>query len=263
MTAAGFEALLAEGMALDVEAYWGAGFLAGRYVPGEVSWRWPEVVRPYLEEATRLLDMGTGEGRVLLSLAPLPPFSVAYEAWWPTVSAAAETLLPNGVQVVVCLGSDDNTMPSGAGRSLPFADRAFDIVTNRHEAFDPQDVRRLLRARGTFVSQQVGSDEEDSVRALLGLSAQGSSWSLDRACSQVELAGLAVEQSAEERVVSRFRDIAAMVGYLRSTPWAVPEFDLVAMRRRLELLHDRCSRTGSIDAVGHRFWLAARASSSA
>jgi cyclopropane fatty-acyl-phospholipid synthase-like methyltransferase len=44
-----FELLLAEGVALDVDA------------------------------AKRMLDMGTGDGSVLRSLAPLPALTVAYE----------------------------------------------------------------------------------------------------------------------------------------------------------------------------------------
>lgn len=254
-----FAALLAEGMALDVEAHWGAGFLAGRYLPGEVSWSWPAAARPYLASASRLLDMGTGEGSALLSLAPLPLFAVAYEQWRATVPAAVATLRPAGVHLVVCMGSDENTAGTHTGPALPFADASFDVVTNRHEAFDPDDVRRLLRPGGTFVTQQVGSDESDSVRALLGLPPQGPAWNLDVARSQLGSAGFAVEQQAEERVTMRCTDVAAFIGYVRSTPWAVPEFDPVAMRGRLEALHDRCAHGGSIDAVGHRFWVAARA----
>ncbi len=258
MTEEDFTALLAEGMALDVDAYWGAGFLAGRHVTGEGSWRWPDVVRPYLGHASALLDMGTGEGSALLSLGPLPPFTVAYEGWQATMAAATATLRPHGVHLVVCLGADDNTAAARTHPSLPFADASFDVVTNRHESFDAADVRRLLRPAGVFVTQQVGSQETDSVRALLGLPRQGPSWNLDVASAQVSAAGLTVERRGEERVTTRFSDIAALVGYIRSTPWSVPEFDPVRMRSRLRLLHDRCRRSGSVDAVAHRFWLAAR-----
>ena len=33
-----FESLLAEGLALGFEAYWGAGLLRHRYQPGATSW---------------------------------------------------------------------------------------------------------------------------------------------------------------------------------------------------------------------------------
>ena len=72
-----FADLLAEGLAVDVEAHWGAGFLAGRYLPGRPSWTWPEVTRRYLDGAERLLDMGTGDGSQLRALEPWPACTIA------------------------------------------------------------------------------------------------------------------------------------------------------------------------------------------
>jgi SAM-dependent methyltransferase len=255
--AARFETLLTDGLAVDVEARWGAGFLDGRYVPGEPSWRWPQIAGPYLADAERLLDMGTGDGGQLLGLEPLPSFTIAYEEWWPTVPAAVETLRPYGVKLVVCLGSDDNTATRRTRPALPFADAAFDVIANRHEAFDADDIARLLRPGGHIVTQQVGGDEEASVRGLLGL-APRADWSLARAADQLAAAGLTVVDDGEERPTARFTDIAALVAYVRSTPWSVPEFNPVEMRTRLRELHERCVRHGSVDAVSHRFWIAAR-----
>lgn len=253
-----FETLLAEGLAVDVEARWGAGFLDGRYVPSEPSWTWPQIARPYLAEAGRLLDMGTGDGGQLLMLEPLPPFTVAYEEWWPTVPAAIETLRPYGVDLVVCLGSDDNIATRRTRPALPFADATFDVITSRHEAFDADDITRLLRPGGHFVTQQVGGDEEASVREMLGLAAQTEPWTLAEARAQLESAGLVIVDAGEERQAARYTDIAALIAYVRSTPWSVPEFDPVEMRTRLSELHERCVRDGSVDAVSHRFWIVAR-----
>ena len=92
-----FEQLLAEGLRLDVEAYWGAGLLPGRLSAESPSWSYPAMARSILTNAQSALDMGTGEGGVLASLAPLPTLTVAYEGWWTTVSAAQERLEPLGV----------------------------------------------------------------------------------------------------------------------------------------------------------------------
>ncbi len=253
-----FETLLAEGLAVDVEAQWGAGFLEGRYVPGEPSWTWPQIARPYLTDSRRLLDMGTGDGAQLLTLAPLPPLTIAYEEWQPTVPVAVETLRPYGVRLVVCLGSDDDTDSRRTRPGLPFAAGAFDVIVNRHEAFDPDDVRRMLRPGGVFVTQQVGRDEGASVRALLGLDPYAAEWTLAVARDQLIAADFTVVDAGEERVPARYTDIAALIAYVRSTPWSVPGFDPVTMRDRLRLLHERCVRDGGIDAVTHRFWVAAR-----
>jgi SAM-dependent methyltransferase len=244
------DALLDEGFGLDVEAYWGAGFLAGRYVPGETSWTWPGLVQRYAA-GTALLDLGTGEGGVLAGLPGLPPLTVATEEWLATVPAAARTLLPQGIRLVVCGTARENTAPGAPRRlGLPFRDSSYDVVLSRHTAFDPAEVRRVLRPGGVFVTQQVGS-----VRALLDLPRTAATyWDRPEAVRQTEAGGLTVTASGEERPVAVSTDVAALVGYLRTIPWSVPELDRDAMRPVFERLH----AGGRIEAISHRFWLAAR-----
>jgi SAM-dependent methyltransferase len=257
-----FDDLLAEGLGLDVEAYWGAGFLEGRYRVKAPPWTWRELARPHLACADSALDMGTGEGGRLVDLAPLPRFTVAYEEWWPTVPAAAARLLPTGVNLVVCRGSVDNTElagpPDPLRPGLPFADHSFDVVLNRHECFDPAEVLRILRPSGVFLTQQVGSLDTDSLRDMLGLDPAGGRWDRSLARRQVESAGLEVADSGEDFSPFEFTDIAALIGYVRTIPWAVPEFDATSMRGLLRRLQQRCETQGGVVGVSHRFWLAAR-----
>jgi SAM-dependent methyltransferase len=252
-----FELLLAEGVALDVEAYWGAGFLQDRYQPGAPSWSWSDLVRANLDAATRMLDMGTGDGSVLRSLAPLPALTVAYEEWVATLPRAITTLRSLGVHLVLCQGSDDNVERVRTRPMLPFQDGVFDVVLNRHEAFDAKDVCRLLTPGGVFTTQQVGLREPDSVRELLGLPPISSlvSWDLAEAIRQVESAGLSVTGCGEETPPTRFTDVAALIGYIRSTPWNFPDWDVESMRPLLRDVHARCERDGAVTARTHRFWL--------
>jgi hypothetical protein len=254
-----FDRLMAEGLNLDVEAFWGAGFLPGRLRADEPSWSYEAMARPILAEAETGLDMGTGEGGVLASLAPLPRVMVAYEEWWPTVPAAKAKLTPLGVHLVVALGSTDNVAKPDAPRrpGLPFRSGIFDVVLNRHEAFDPFEVRRIIKPRGRFLTEQVGSDEAASVRALLGLPLDERVWKADVAVAQLEQAGWVVEEVYENRLTARFSDIAALIGYIRSIPWAFEDLDWVAAMRRLRQLH-ALSRSRPIEAVSHRFVVTAR-----
>ncbi|TDO36421.1 methyltransferase family protein [Kribbella sp. VKM Ac-2527] len=249
-----FEELLDEGFGVDVEAHWGAGFLTGRYRAGATSWTWAGLTDPALQGASAALDLGTGEGGKLAELPGLPPLTVATEEWMATVPAAVQTLVPRGIHLVVAGGARENTRPTEARRTgLPFRDSSYDVVLSLHDAFDPEEVRRVLKPGGRFVTQQVGSDETASVRALLGLDTEPEGWDLAEAIRQTEAGGLRVTGSGEERPAARFTDIAALIAYLRTIPWSVPELDRSAMHDKFAELHTR----GELHSISHRFWLSA------
>jgi SAM-dependent methyltransferase len=152
----------------------------------------------------------------------------------------------------VCGGARENIRPADQSRTgLPFKDASYDVMLSRHDAFDPAEVRRILKPGGRFVTQQVGSDETASVRALLGLDTEPEGWGLAEAVRQIEAGGLRVTGSGEERPRCRFTDLAALVGYLRTIPWSVPELDRITMRDTFADLHTR----GDLTAITHCFWL--------
>jgi SAM-dependent methyltransferase len=256
-----FEQLVAEGLRLDVEAYWGAGLLSERLSAESPSWSYPAMARSILSSAQSALDMGTGEGGVLASLAPLPRLTVAYEEWWPTVPAAQARLKPLGVHLVVALGSADNVGERDLQRrrpGLPFCSEAFDVILNRHEAFDPFEIFRIIKPGGRFLTQQVGSDEAASVRTLLGLPIDRSAWAAAPAIDQLQPAGWVIDDVREDRLTMKFADIAALIGYVRTIPWAYQDLDWARVKPRLQQLHFQ-SQSDPIEAISHRFLVLARA----
>lgn len=251
-----FEELLTEGATVDVST-WGAGFLPGRYLEEQPPWDYADIVAPYLRGANTMLDMGTGDGSKLLGLRPLPPRTVAYEEWPPTVPAARRTLRPAGVALVRCQGSVDNTDSSGADHpQLPFRDGAFDLVVNRHECFSPADVFRVLRPGGVFVTQQVGAGDRGELPAMFGVETPAlRPWDLAAARRQVEDVGFVVLGGGEAELDMACTDVGALVAYIRSVPWQLPDFDVHRYRERLFALYERGQE---IRWSTSRFWLAAR-----
>lgn len=252
----GFDELLTEGESVDVST-WGAGMLTGRLVEDPPPWHYPELLRPYLDSADSVLDLGTGDGARLLEARPLPTHAVACEGWAPTLPAAAANLRPAGVSLVHCEDGPENTdpAPDPDHPGLPFRDASFDLVVDRHTSFDPSDVHRVLRAGGTFVTQQVGSRHGSEVRALLGLPpADAVTWDLAAAVDQVAAAGFEVVDSGEAFPRMRWTDVGALVAYLRSVPWYLPDFTVAAYRDRLCELHE----SGRMEVDFHLFWLVAK-----
>ena len=91
---------------------------------------------------------------------------------------AAATLRPHGIPVVQVEGAPDNDCQDGVRGRLPYADRAFDCVANRHESFLATEVFRILKPGGRFITQQVDLHWDDDFYAALGLDVpdQPESW---------------------------------------------------------------------------------------
>ncbi|TMR08590.1 hypothetical protein ETD86_47130 [Nonomuraea turkmeniaca] len=76
-------------------------------------------------------------------ITPLPPRTVVTEGYAANVPVARRRLEPLGVEVTETTG--------------PFPAGSFGLIINRHEAYDPREIGRLLADGGTFVTQQVGA----------------------------------------------------------------------------------------------------------
>ena len=245
--------LLAEAAAHPTSG-WDFTWLGDRMQSAGVPWHYPAIVERFVAGASSVLDMGTGGGEFLSALRYLPRRAVATEGWQPNVRVAADRLRPLGVSVVQDEGAVDNVdqgEQAPRGR-LAFRDGAFDLVINRHEAYNPAEVCRVLRFGGHFLTQQADSGGADA-RALLGLDPPEKPL-FDRriAVAQLEAAGMHVRDGDSAIETIRFTDIGAFAWYLRMIPWTVPDFAIDARREALLALYDRGE---PLVLHGLRFWV--------
>jgi SAM-dependent methyltransferase len=240
----GYDELIHEALTTPFEG-WDFAVLHGRMTTdGALPWDYEQLVRDRLPTATSLLDLGTGGGELLASLAPLPPRTAATEGYPPNVPIARRRLEPLGVEVAEASGA------------LPFPDGSFDLITNRHETYDPHEIRRLLARGGTFITQQVaGRDLEEINQALHGPPHKDADWGLTTATAAT---GLDVIWSQEAGFTTTFHDIGALVLFLRVVSWQVPDFDIDKYDARLRALHGDMERGHPLRATAHRFALLAR-----
>lgn len=191
-----------------------------------------------------LLDMGTGGGEFLASLAPLPPLVVATEAYPPNVSVARERLTSHGVKVVEV--SDEH--------ALPLPDAAFDLVLNRHEYYDTAELYRIMQPGGVFLTQQVGMGELAELNAFLGAPTYSAEpyWSLDDEVDKLRRAGFDIVRVEQADIASVFHDVGAIVYVLKVIEWQVPDFSVERYRERLLALHDEIQHHGPFRAHGER-----------
>lgn len=230
---------------------WDFSALHGRLTETPPPWDYRTVIASHLARAEHLLDMGTGGGEFLAGLDALPARVTATEGYPPNIPVATRRLEPLGVRVVA-IDADET-------RALPLPDDGFDVVINRHEYYDPDEIRRILAPGGVFITQQVGGDDLSELNTALGdHPPEHSDWNAGFARRQLEQAGLRVTDSRERHSPGEFRDIGAVVLYLRLTPWQITGYRLADYGDRLRELHDRITAAGPLSVRHHRFLIEAR-----
>jgi SAM-dependent methyltransferase len=231
-------------------AGWDFSYLNGRMLQSRVSWDYRQMVIHAAASATSLLDMGTGGGEFLSSLPNLPADTCATEAYAPNVPVAIERLSPLGVKVSQ-IESDD---------FLPFTDKRFDVIINRHEAYSPHEVRRILKPGGIFMTQQVGGTNEVRLNQSLDapVNLEFAHWNLKFAVEQLRDTGFEITSEREEFPETRFLDIGAIVYYLNIVEWQIPGgFQSSNYVEKLRKMDDEIRTAGFLSVPSHRFYLEA------
>ncbi|MFE9422664.1 class I SAM-dependent methyltransferase [Kitasatospora sp. NPDC006697] len=246
-----FEDLVAEAAEVSV-AGWDFSWLDGRATEQRPSWGYQRLLGERMARARAALDLQTGGGEVLAGLPRLAPLTVATESWPPNVAKATALLHPLGAALVV----DQDEPP------LPFGDEAFDLVSSRHPVkVWWEEVARVLRPGGSYFSQQVGpASVFELVEYFLGPQSPEvrSVRDPERARAAAAAAGLEVVDLRFERLRTEFRDIGAVVYFLRKVIWMVPGFTVEQYREQLRELDRGIRRDGPFTATTTRFLIEAR-----
>jgi SAM-dependent methyltransferase len=220
-----------------------------RMVESPLSWSYTSNILMQLRHIQSLLDMGTGGGEFLSSLHPLPKHTCATEGYAPNVPVAQQRLEPLGIKVYQV---DDP-------HHLPFAECEFDLVINRHEYYDPQEVMRILKAGHKFITQQVGgSNDVELTRLVGGEQYPYARWTLDYAVNELKEAGWQIVEQHEDFPITRFFDVGAIVYYLKAIPWQVPDFSFEKYFDKLVEIHNTIQAQNYIDVHDHRFFIVAQ-----
>lgn len=226
-----------------------------RMVEAPLKWNYYNVVLPWVSKAKTLLDLGTGGGEVLSGFSPLPPITCATEQYKPNVEVAKKKLEPLGVKVVEI--EEEDSPPYN--KALPFADEFFDLIIDRHEAYYPPELARILKPGGIFITQQVGNlTNLNLIQFLTEEAKTASNWNLKSAVAELEEAGFSIIQQQEDIQFYRFYDIGAIAYLLIAIPWTIEDFSIEKYRDKLWELHLRISENGYYDAPQHRFIIVAR-----
>ena len=230
---------------------WDFSYLRGRYIEARPCWDYRRLVLGRLGGAKSLLDLGTGGGEFLSSLGRLPSATCTTEGYGPNTRVALANLRTRGADVVKTWCDDNGTKPQRG--ALPFRTACFDIVIDRHESYIADEVYRVLKPGGTFITQQVGHGNNEDLRSAFHVPGRPVSRRLAEAVGELEASGFRVLAKNECVLMSRFLDVGAVVYLLKAIPWEVPGFSVSKFEKELREIHSVILKEGGFYVTTARF----------
>jgi len=229
---------------------WDFSHLDGRWEEEDLPWNYDRIVRRFLLPAYKILDMDTGGGEYLLSLRHPYDNTAVTESWPPNYELCLNELAPLGITVADC---------DPEGQPLPFADNSFHLVLNRHGAYRAEEVRRVLRPGGVFITQQVGGRNNMllSGRLLPDYTPAYPTHDLAHESARFHAAGFEILEKKEYFPKLRFYDVGALVYYARVIEWEFPGFSVDACEEELFALQREIEERGMVESLEHRFLIVA------
>lgn len=232
---------------------WDFSYINSRLVEAPLTWSYSSKILPFIRTSESLLDMGTGGGEFLATLVPLPQYTCATEGYKPNVPIAKNKLEPLGVEVVYCKKD----------KNLPFKNDDFELIINRHESYTPNEVYRVLKSDGIFITQQVGDKNDLKLRTILTGNEELENdleWNLDYAKEELETTGFEIVEGYEDITLTRIFDVGAIAFFLKAIPWELPGFSVEKYYNKLVEINDYINDNGylDLDTNNHRFIIKAK-----
>ena len=233
---------------------WNFNHIEGRFYSGEdiLPWDLSEIICRYNFPNCRILDIDTGGGEFLLSLGHSFSLTSATEGYPPNVVLCKEKLGK--------LGIDFHEMTDYT--KMPFADGQFDIVINRHGNYDANEIFRILKPNGLFITQQVGEDNDfELVKSLFpDARKRFSGHNLEKQSEIFRKVGFEILEQNEVYRPIKFYDTDALVWFAKIIEWEFVDFSVSKCFDSLLSVEKEIIQNGFTSGRIHRFYFVAKKS---
>jgi SAM-dependent methyltransferase len=214
------------------------------------AWDYVAIASEHAARVGRVIDLGTGGGEVYARIvaavaARIDARFVASEEWHVNAPVARDRLRPLAVEVV-----------HASSEVTPWAAASFDLVLSRHEAIVPEEIVRILRPGGVFMTQQVGIGQWEELRAFFPRKTIfPDHYALYR--HAFEAAGMDVTSQTHDWRAA-YGGLGEIAYMLLVAPWEVPDFNPEAEIDALLALEDAHGGEEGIVLTLSRYLMIAR-----
>ena len=227
---------------------WDFSHIHGRYEEeNDLLWDYKAEILRRLTPEMKILDIDTGGGEFLLSLNHPHKNTYAMEGYKPNAELCMQTLTPLGIH-----------FKEGNAGKIPFEDEFFDMVINRHGDFCAEEISRVLKKGGLFITQQVGAYNDRELVSLLqneNAPVPFPEQTLEIAKEKFKQAGFTVEKAQEHFGCIRLYEIGALVWFARIIEWEFVGFSGDKYLPQIENAQRQIEKDGSVSGRTHRFFL--------
>lgn len=123
-----------------------------------IGWNFYEEVKRLCKSDDILLDIGTGGGESVLGISSSALLLIGIELSNGMMETAKTNLQKSDVSNVRFVQMD--------AEGLQFPDRFFDVVSCRHSPFNSNEIARVLKSGGTFITQQVSENDKQNLKTF-------------------------------------------------------------------------------------------------
>lgn len=183
-----------------------------------VKWDFLNEVTKICTKSDLLLDIGTGGGEALLSIAESLLLLVGIDLSSGMIETAARKAMKSGVPNVRFLQMD--------AMKLNFPGNFFNVVTCRHSDFCAQEIAKVLVNGGVFLTQQVSEIDKLNIKEAFGrgqaLGAESGTLK-NRYMAELSEAGFTDIQLSEYNATEYYQTAEDLIFLLKHTP-TIPDF---------------------------------------
>ncbi len=212
-----------------------------------VLWDYVDVVRQYLRPTDRVLDIGTGGGEIFFSLAPYFGEGVGIDHNPTMIETARHNQSALSIGNVSLIEMDGNDLQFGA--------EEFDVVLLRHLRVYVNEIVRILRPGGYFITQAVGQRSSLNFLEAFGWTPAsfGPDWwqPVTEVADQFRRHGCHIIAQAEYDVPYWFCDTESFIFWLMAVPWP-EDIDLEKHWQNINRILETSQTERGIETNEHR-----------
>ena len=141
---------------------------------------------------------------------------------------------------------------------MPFKDRYFDLIIDRHGDYLVEEVYRMLKDNGIFITQQVGAENDRELVTLLfgkELPLPFPKQYLRIAEKELKDQGFKIIIAKETYQPIRFYSVRALVWFAKIIEWEFPGFEVNKYKDNLFKAQKILEEKGKIEGRIHRYLL--------